>query len=110
MKRAKIPSGLIVQYVGNRLHVMFHLPGALYSIRDKLLEYLEKHCAITSGMRIALVKDFRCPEIIHELKILGLFGKLHGTMDDIFLWKPAEPGTFANSSIYEDMHGESQAL
>ena len=44
MRQENIKPSVIVQYVGNRFHVLFHLAGILYVLRDKLLLYLENVC------------------------------------------------------------------
>ena len=45
MKMHNIKSKMIVRYVGNRIHVLFHLAGVFYFLRAKLLDYLQKYCS-----------------------------------------------------------------
>jgi len=56
MKQEKIGSGQIIRYVGNRLHVIFHLAGVFF-LRKQLVHYLTKLCNNTTSLRTALKKD-----------------------------------------------------
>ena len=40
LRQNNIKPSIIIRYVGNRFHVMFHLAGVLYYLREKLLIYL----------------------------------------------------------------------
>ena len=41
MRQENIRPGMIVHYVGNRFHVMFHLAAAFFHLKEKLLrQYL----------------------------------------------------------------------
>ena len=81
---------MIVRYVGNRFHVLFHLPGILYVLRDKLMLYLENVCHNTTTLRTALIQDLKNRTIAIELRALGLIGKLvTGPLDGAFLCQPA---------------------
>ena len=48
LKKEEIKSKTIVRYVGNRMHVLFHLAGVFYSLRTKLITYLEDYCNNTA--------------------------------------------------------------
>ncbi|XP_065655755.1 uncharacterized protein LOC136081745 [Hydra vulgaris] len=67
--------GTIARYVGNRLHILFHLAGTVYWMRDNFIIYLKKYCK-AKQLRLALLADFQNPCIIMQLRILGLYGKL----------------------------------
>ena len=75
MRQENIKPSMIVRYVGNRFHVLFHLAGVLYLLRDKLMMYLENVCHNTT-LRTALIQDLKNRTIILELRALGLIGKL----------------------------------
>ena len=76
MRQENIKPSMIVRYVGNRFHVLFHLAGVLYLLRDKLMMYLENVCHNTTTLRTALIQDLKNRTIILELRALGLIGKL----------------------------------
>ena len=44
-QRNGVPIGLFTRYVGNRLHVLFHLAGVIISQRDLLMSYLQDYCS-----------------------------------------------------------------
>ena len=44
LRQEKIKPRIIVCYVGNRFHVVFHLAGVLYYLREKHLIYLDTSC------------------------------------------------------------------
>ena len=46
-RQENIKPGIIVRYVGNRFHVVFHLAGVLYYLREKILIYLDTSCRNT---------------------------------------------------------------
>ena len=71
-----IKTNMMIRYVGNRMHVLFHLAGSIYFLRDKLLAYLQKYCNCQTGFRTSLLKDLSSPYIQIQLKVLGLIGKL----------------------------------
>ena len=41
LRQQKIKSGIIVQYIGYRFHVVIHLAGVLYYLKDKRMNYLD---------------------------------------------------------------------
>ena len=77
MRQANIKPGIIVRYVGNRFHVVFHLAGVFYYLREKLLNYLDSSCQNTTSLRSALQNNLRNNKLlILELQALGIIGKL----------------------------------
>ena len=76
LRQNNIKSSIIVCYVGNRFHVMFHQAGVLYYLQEKLLMYLENVCNSKTTLRTALIKDLRNNKILLQLRALGLIGKL----------------------------------
>ena len=73
MRQENIMPGTIVRYVGNRLHVLFHLAGIFFFLRGKLLHYLKCICNNRTSLRTALKKDLENDTIVVQL---GLMGKL----------------------------------
>ena len=80
LRQENIKPGIIVRYVGNRFHVVFHLAGVLYYLREKLLIYLDTSCRNTTSLRSALQKD---------LQALSIIGKLvtAWALDETAVWK-----------------------
>ena len=77
MKMHNIKSKMIVWYVGNRMHVLFHLTGVFYFLRAKPLEYLQKYCNNNNtSFKTSLIKDMQNNSILLQLKALGLLGKV----------------------------------
>ena len=76
MRQENIKPGIIVQYVGNRFHVVFHLAGVLYYLGEKLLTYLDSACHNTTSLLSALQKDLRNNKLLLQLQALGIIGKL----------------------------------
>ena len=76
MRQENIMPGTIVRYVGNRLHVLFHLAGIFFFLRGKLLHYLKYICNNRTSLRTALKKDLENDTIVVQLRALGLLGKL----------------------------------
>ncbi|KAK0062763.1 hypothetical protein Bpfe_007968 [Biomphalaria pfeifferi] len=70
LKKTYIP-----RYVGNRFHVLFLLAGIIYKIKDSLAVYLEKFCK-SMKLREAIEKDLTNPDVMVQIRVLGLFGKL----------------------------------
>ena len=54
LKSKKIDRSLIPRYIGNRLHVIFHLGGSIYFLKDHLLTYLKTQCN-QQKLRLALI-------------------------------------------------------
>ena len=57
LRQNNIKPSIIIRYVGNRFHVMFHLAGVLYYLREKLFIYLDKSCNNNTTLRTSLVGD-----------------------------------------------------
>lgn len=76
MKDKQIPLKMFPRYVGNRMHILFHLAGITLYLKDSLLEFLTKYAAARGGLTIALAKDLQDTDILEHLQVLGLFGKL----------------------------------
>ena len=76
MIQNNIAFSLVPRYVGNRLHILFQLAGVFYCFRDCFNEYLCKYCPVSNGLRGALIKDIQNLEIVCQLQVLGLYGKL----------------------------------
>ena len=74
-KARGLPMKELPRYVGNRLHVLFHLAAVLFSRQADLVEYLSRYCSQTAGLRTALLSDIQCGDILQDLCILGLLGK-----------------------------------
>ncbi|RUS79206.1 hypothetical protein EGW08_013035 [Elysia chlorotica] len=56
LRRHNIPVGTFVRYVGNRMHVLFHLAGVIVLHRGKVKEFLETRC--TADYRIDMSAAF----------------------------------------------------
>ena len=76
LRQHNIKPNIIIRYVGNRFHVMFHLAGVLYYLREKLLIYLDKSCNNTITLRTSLLKALRNINILLQLRALGIIGKM----------------------------------
>ena len=76
LRQENIKPGIIVRYVGNRFHVVFHLAGVLYYLREKLLIFLDTSYCNTTSLRSALQKDLRNDKSLLQLQALGIIGKL----------------------------------
>ena len=76
LRQHNIKPSIIIRYVGNRFHVMFHLAGVLYYLREKVLIYLDKSCNNTTTLRTSLLKDLRNMNILLQLRALGIIGKM----------------------------------
>jgi hypothetical protein len=75
-KSKGIPLKEIPRYFGNRLHILFHLAGVFYRLQPLLLEYLQKYCSQTAGLKSALLKDLKNVLIMQDIQLLGLLGRL----------------------------------
>ena len=72
MKMHNIKSKMIVRYVGNGMHVLlFHLVGAFYFLRAKLLDYLQKYCNNNTSFKTSLIRDLQNNSITLQLGLLG---------------------------------------
>ena len=68
-------SSRIVRYVGNRIHVLFHLGGIIFMLQAKLIVYLTSKCSLKEFSK-DIAADLRNPAILLHLRALGLLGKL----------------------------------
>ena len=67
-------SGLFMRYVGNRLHVFFHLAGALYAFRDELVSWM-KYSTVAESLVMGPLEDLSNPYIVEQLRVVGMLGK-----------------------------------
>ena len=86
LRQHNIKPSIIIRYVGNRFHVMFHLAGVLYYLREKLLIYLDKSCNNTTTLRTSLLKEKRIfyYNCVH-LESMEKWSQDHGCMNYIQL-------------------------
>ncbi|XP_055880365.1 uncharacterized protein LOC106063498 [Biomphalaria glabrata] len=75
LRLSDLKVGVIVRYVGNRLHILFHSAGVIIRLKNLLLRYLQRYCNETS-FRLSLIQDLQQPNILVQLRVLGLFGKM----------------------------------
>ena len=75
LKAREKSCGVFVRYVGNRLHVFFHLAGTVVLYKGLLEEYLESHCA-AQALGAAILKDLRDDHIMSQLVAAAWLGKL----------------------------------
>ena len=89
LRQENIKPGIIVRYVGNRFHVVFHLAGVLYYLREKLLIYLDTSCRNTTSLRSALQKGLRNDKSLLQFQALSIIGKLvtAWALDETAVWK-----------------------
>ena len=66
---------LFPRYLGNRLHILFHLSGIYFHMQDTVLDLLRNDCSPRRGLTASLVTDLKNPNILQHLLILGLFRK-----------------------------------
>jgi len=71
----KLPCGLIPQYRGDRLHVLFHICGVFIEHHALFTEYLEQG-PTCGGLRASVLADFVSVLGHIEMQVLGLLGKL----------------------------------
>ncbi|KAK6172145.1 hypothetical protein SNE40_015873 [Patella caerulea] len=77
MRTHNIRNSMLPRYVGNRMHVMFHLAGAYFHLKDKILNvYFKDFSNCTSSFKPAVIKDLQNSNFILQLKALGLMGKI----------------------------------
>ena len=75
LKSVSLTPGIILRYVGNRIHVIYHMAGTVVWIHDQLVEFLSKYSS-AKKLGSAVLADLRNPDIMVQLQILGLLGKL----------------------------------
>ena len=59
-----IKLSIIPRFVGNRFHIVFHLAGVMFYLRDKLIVYLETMCRNETTLRLALLNDLKNKHIL----------------------------------------------
>ena len=74
-KQKGIPMSTFPRYVGNRLHILFHLSGVHFHLRDIMHHFLDKVCLERGGLAKSAADDITNPEILVHLRVLGLLGK-----------------------------------
>ena len=68
----KLPHGIIPQYRGNRLHILFHICIQYHSMLIKLFE-TGTSCG---GLRSSILANFVTDTVQVEMQVLGLIGKI----------------------------------
>lgn len=68
-------STIFMRYVGNRLHVFFHLGAASYAYREDLSDWLMNVSTANDTIRQSPGSDLRNPSIVKQLRIVGLISK-----------------------------------
>ncbi|GFR89280.1 hypothetical protein ElyMa_006120400 [Elysia marginata] len=76
LRSHNLPVGTFVRYVGNRIHVMFHLAGILILHWDKLKIFLETECTAGSLLKSSLIKDLTNESIMAQVWAIALIGKI----------------------------------
>ncbi|KAK3740712.1 hypothetical protein RRG08_048956 [Elysia crispata] len=66
---------MFVRYVGNRLHIMFHMDDAIIHYLNVLLEYLKESCK-SEFSRKFLIAQLNNEDLISQLQAISLVGKL----------------------------------
>ena len=72
MRQENIKPGIIVQYEGNRFHVVLHLAGDFYYLREMLLTYLDSACRNTTSLCSVLQKDLRNNKLLLQMLALTI--------------------------------------
>lgn len=75
-RRNNIPLSLFPRYVGNRLHIMFHISASIYTLHESLLDLLTNSCPLQNGLKDGLLKDLQNLSLLLNLRVLGVFGRL----------------------------------
>ncbi|GFR77463.1 hypothetical protein ElyMa_005825800 [Elysia marginata] len=76
LQHYELSMGTFVRYVGNRLHVMFHSAGILYTHHAKLISFTENECTGGGLLRVNILKDLKNDDIMVQVWALGIVGKL----------------------------------
>lgn len=74
LKKQGIETKIIMRYIGTLLHVLFHLAGVFFTLKEKLI--VQEFCNTKTNSKAAILKDLRNPSILLHPKVLGLMGKL----------------------------------
>lgn len=67
-KSRAIPLKLFLRYVGNRLHILFHLAGTYFHLQELVIDLLSNFCAPRGGLTAALLKEMQNPIIPSHLQ------------------------------------------
>ncbi|GFR66542.1 39S ribosomal protein L46, mitochondrial [Elysia marginata] len=76
LRQHDLPMGTFVRYVGNRLHIMFHLAGILMTHHAMLLAFTEDQCTAGGLLRSSIMKDLKNEKIMVQVWALGVCGKV----------------------------------
>lgn len=76
LRSKNLPMGIIVRYVGNRLHVLFHLAATIIENLENLKFYIQNVCVLKGGVKKNLQRFLWDPILIMQLKALAFFGKI----------------------------------
>ena len=69
IRNNEIPAGMFVRYVGNRLHVMFHMGGVLVHFLPQLMIYLEQSCKAEYARQF-LLTHLKEEKVIDQVRAL----------------------------------------
>ena len=75
LKSKDLPVGIILRYVGNRIHVLFQMSGTIVHILSHLVTFLSKF-SVAKKLSSAVLKDLSNEAILVQLQVLGLLGKV----------------------------------
>ncbi|KAK6177160.1 hypothetical protein SNE40_015317 [Patella caerulea] len=67
--------GFLPRYRGNRLHIVFHIAGKLFTHHALFATFLKSGTSL-GGLRSGLLQDFESSLAKVELQVLGLLGKM----------------------------------
>ena len=67
-------NGLLMRYVGNRLHVIFHLEGTIYAFRDELSSWM-KYSTKAESQVMGPLKDLGNFYIVEQLLVVDMLRK-----------------------------------
>ena len=73
MTRSGIGIGTLPRYVGNRLHVLFHMAGWIIHHLASFKFYLEHHCTVE--LRNKVFNDVKDKNILDMVWMLAVLGK-----------------------------------
>ncbi|GFS12659.1 hypothetical protein ElyMa_006703300 [Elysia marginata] len=76
LRQHNLPAGTFLTYVGNRMHVLFHLAGVLLLHWDKVKKFLDMQCTAGGLPSSWLKKDMANEKIMAQVWALGVVGKI----------------------------------
>ncbi|GFR83258.1 hypothetical protein ElyMa_005971400 [Elysia marginata] len=76
LRRHNLPMGTFVRYVGNRMHVLFHLAGVIVLHYNKVMDFLQTRCTSGGLLRSRLLNDLKNDKIIAQVWALAVIGKV----------------------------------